>query len=972
MSQNNQPNENEKGSFSKIEEDVLDFWKKNDIFQKSVQKEAPQGDYVFYDGPPFITGLPHYATLLPSIAKDVIPRYFTMNGYRVQRVWGWDCHGLPAENKVEEKLQLKNKKDIEELGVDKFINACFDYVNTGCDQWRWYIDRIGRWVDMDNAYKTMDKEFMESVIWAFKELYDKNLIYEGYRTSLHCPRCATPLSKFEITMDAGSYRDIEEEAIIVRFKAENGMYLLAWTTTPWTIPGNLALAIGKNVEYKIVEHNNEQYILSAKSIEQVFANKEYKVIGNIEEKDIAGIKYKPVFNLNNKDIQKSSNVFKVYVADFVNTEEGTGIVHIAPNFGEDDFMLGEKVGIPIVDLMDESGVYTINAGEWNGLYFKKAGKKVLQDLGDKLFLQYMHTHSYPFCYRCKTSLIHKTQKAWYLKISDIRQKMIDNNKDINWIPEHFKQGRFNYNLQNAPDWCLSRSRYFGSPVPVWKCSCQNIKVIGSIKELEKLSGTKVTDLHRPFIDKIIISCDKCGGEMKRVVEVLDCWFESGSMPFGQFHYPFEKKEEWKNLFPADFIIEYTGQLRGWFYYLHVLSTSLFNDKAFKNVIVTGVLAGNDGRKMSKSLGNYPDPKMVLDKYGSDALRIYFMSNPIMVGGDTNLTEEDIKNALRKNIMLLVNVLSFYEIFTVQENKLFTEEDLSNNPQSPHILDKWIVSSLHKTISEIDHNLKNYTMPPACHAISSFIDDLSVWYIRRSRNRFKGEDKKDALFAIQTTGYVLHNFCKAIAPITPFLAEHIWQRITGNNFSNKDKSVHLTNYPVFDNKAIDKKLLLEMEKTREIVSLALSQRSEAGIKVRQPLSALKITSTYADSINRKEEMFTLIKEEVNIKEIIVDQKIQEGVELDTKITSHLKEEGVVREIIRAIQNLRKETGLAPKDKINLSYDGEDFGDIFCNWEEYLQKEIGAEKITQEKLNKEDKVKEIKIEEKILLLKIKKDK
>ncbi len=944
---------NQKNPFSQAEEEVIKFWQDNKIFEKSVEKEAPQGKYVFYDGPPFITGLPHYATLLPSIAKDVIPRYFTMKGYSVDRVWGWDCHGLPAENKVEEKLELKNKKDIEELGVDKFVNACFDYVRTGSEQWRWYIDRIGRWVDMDNAYKTMDLKFMESVIWGFKELYNKGLIYEGYRTSLHCPRCATPLSKFEITMDADSYRDIEEDAIVVRFKLEDGRYLLSWTTTPWTIPGNLALAVGKEINYKIIEFEKEEYILSAESVENIFQEKEYKEKGSIKGEELVGKKYTPVFDINNDEIKKNKNVFQVYTADFVNTEEGTGVVHIAPNFGEDDFEIGQKIGLPMSDLMDENGVYTEKAGDWGGLYFKKVGQKVVEKLGKNLFLTHKYTHSYPFCYRCKTQLIHKTQKAWYLKISEIKEEMIKNNEKINWVPEHFKQGRFRYNIENAPDWCLSRSRYFGSPVPVWKCSCGEVKVVGSVKELEKLSGQKVEDLHRPFIDSISFKCEECGQEMKRIPEVLDCWFESGSMSYGQFHYPFENKEKWKSIFPSDFIIEYTGQLRGWFYYLHVLSTALFNDVAFKNVIVTGVLAGNDGRKMSKSLGNYPDPRGTIDKYGSDALRIYFMSSPIMMGGDMNILEEDIKNALRKNVMLLWNVVNFYEMFSVEEQT--TEDDHLKDPKSDNIMDEWITSRLTQTVIGIEENLKKYNLPASCSFISSFIDDLSTWYIRRSRDRFKSSDKQEALKASKTTFFVLSTFSKAVAPVMPFIAERVWQKMIGHNFKNKNKSVHLTNFPNTEESTVNEKLLKDMEKVRSVVSLALKQRADNGVKVRQPLGQMTIKN------NIEENLLFLIKEEVNVKEVIVDKEIGQKVEIDLTITPELKQEGEARDVLRTIQNLRKQAGLVPEDKITLIYQEEARKDFFEKWKNYFETEAGVVEVKKEKKEEENQP-ELRIEKK----------
>ncbi len=923
---------NNKNTFSKIEEEILSFWKESKTFEKSIKKEAPKGNYVFYDGPPFITGLPHYATLLPSIAKDVIPRYFTMKGYRVERVWGWDCHGLPAENKVEKNLQLRNKKDIENLGVKKFVEACREYVSTSSEQWKWYIERVGRWVDMDNAYRTMDINFMESVIWAFKELYDKGLIYEGYRTSLHCPRCATPLSKFEITMDAGSYKDVEDDSVVVEFKSEDNLFLLAWTTTPWTLPGNMALAVGEDIVYVVAESSGKRYVVAKEKLEEVFKERKFKVEKEIKGKDLAGKKYQPVFDLGLKEVKNNVSAFTVYCADFVNINEGTGIVHIAPNFGEDDFELGKKEGLPMVEIMDESGVYSDNTGEWKGLYFKKANKKALDDLKDKLFLKERSVHSYPFCYRCETSLIHKTQKAWYLKIDEIRKKMMESNKDINWIPEHFKEGRFLYNLENAPDWCLSRSRYWGSPVPVWRCaSCSEIKVVGSVKDIEDLGGKKINDLHRPEIDEIVFSCDKCGGEMQRVPEVLDCWFESGSMPFAQAHYPFKEKERWKEIFPADFIIEYTGQLRGWFYYLHVLSNALFDSVAFRNVIVTGVLAGDDGRKMSKSLGNYPDPKIVLEKYGSDALRIYFMSNPIMLGGDTNLSETGIQDALRKNVILLSNILKFYEPFA-KENRFLVNDDTEKELKSENVLDKWILARLDRTTEEIAKSMESYNLPPACESITEFIDDMSTWYIRRSRNRFKGDDNQDARQALITTGVVLYRFSGAIAPVIPFVAEKVWQTVTGKNFKDKDASVHLTNYPHF-NADIDGKIISDMEKVRETVSEALKQRADEGIKVRQPLSRLDVPEEVP------EYLFYLIQEEVNVKEVVYGKDVV----LHTEITEKLKKEGEEREVIRCIQSLRKEAGLTPKDKIKIFHKG----DIDLTNKDNLMKETISKEMCEHK-------------------------
>ncbi|MBU4069814.1 MAG: isoleucine--tRNA ligase [Nanoarchaeota archaeon] len=929
-------------NFKETEDEILKFWEKNKIFEKSVKKKSPKGAYIFYDGPPFITGLPHYGTILPSIIKDAVPRFWTMKGFSVERVWGWDCHGLPAENQVEKELGLKNKTDIEKLGVGKFVGACKNYVNNVSEQWNWYIDSIGRWVDMKKAYRTMDLNFMESVIWGFKELYKKGLIYEGYRSSLHCPRCATPLSKFEITMDAGSYKNVTELSAVVKFKLKDSTKLkvssaevLAWTTTPWTLPGNLALAINKKIKYVLINIDNKNYILAKDRINEMLKNIDFKIIKEFLGNELIGLEYESLFDLENKEINENKNIYKIYHEDFVNIEDGTGVVHIAPNFGEDDFESGKKHKLPLVDLMDDSGIYTEQSGNWKGFYFKDAGKEVLRRLGDKLFSKFNYTHSYPFCHRCSTSLIYKTQKAWYLNTDMIRKELLKTNETINWVPDYFKQGRFKYNLETAPHWCLSRSRYWGSPIPVWKCEkCEEIKVAGSIKEIEKLSGKKVNDLHRPEIDKHKFKC-KCGGVMNRVLEILDCWFESGSMPYAQWHYPFERKKDLKKIYPADFITEYTGQLRGWFYYLNVLSNSLFNSVSFKNVIVTGVLAGNDGRKMSKSYGNYPDPKETIEKYGGDAMRMYFLNSPVINGGDMNIDEKGIKDSLRKNVMLLNNIYEFYEPY----NKKTSVKKIS----SENILDKWIVSRLNELIKTITENMEKYDLPSATKPITQFIEDLSVVYIRQNRERINNEEKE----AIITLKFILENLSKVIAPFMPFISENIWQKLNLFNFKNKNQSVHLQSWPEFDIKKIDKKLIKNMETAREIISITLKEREINKIPLKQPLQKLEVKCS-----DLPKRYIEIILKETNIKEIELKKSKEISVKLDLKITPELEAEGYAREMSRQVQAFRKKLGLNKKDKIELFLLVDDkFKKILDTQEKFIKERTNSIKLHIVTTNKE---------------------
>lgn len=903
-------------SFPAIEEDIISFWKKNRIFEKSVDQRSDDNVYTFYDGPPFITGMPHHGHLLSSIAKDIIPRYQTMKGKKVKRVWGWDCHGLPAENKVEELLGLKSKKDIEQIGIKKYIDECYNYVQNVSQEWEWYIDHVGRWVDFKNAYKTMDLNYMESVMWAFSELYKKNLIYKGRRISLYCPRCATPLSNFEIAMD-NSYKDVEDPAISIKFKLKNrNTFILAWTTTPWTLPGNLALAVNKDETYVEISVENQNLILAKARLEAILNDKKYEIIKEFKGQELIGLSYEPLYNF----FEVSKNDYKIYHAEFVSMTDGTGIVHIAPGFGEDDGNLGKENNLSIIDHVDDDGKIINKVTPFAGLFVKKADPLVVEDLKNRnlLFKEEKITHSYPFCYRCGTPLIYKSQTAWYLNVQSIKTGMKETNQKINWIPEHIKNGRFGQGIESAPDWCLSRSRYWASPIPVWECDCGERYVPSSIADLEAKSGQKVVNLHKPDIDEVIIKCDKCGKEVHRVPEVLDCWFESGSMPYAERHYPFENKEQFPKEFPADYIIEYIGQTRGWFYTLHVLSNALFQSESFKNCVVTGTIMGTDGRKMSKLFKNYPDTKMVLQKYGGEAMRLYLMSGVIMVGENMNISEKEIEDKVKFILLPLWNSVKYLTTYA-------NIHDWSPNlePQnSSNILDQWIITKTNKFTQDFSQELDKYIIPNAVKLVTPYIEDLSRWYIRQSRDRFVNGDKE----ALQTLWQVLIQFIKTVAPLIPFITEYFWQTLVLPFDSKASESIHLEKYPTIGD--IDTDLIEKMTLVQQICEQGNMVRKTNNISTRQPLS--KVTVNSSQKINFDEKLLAIIKNELNVKnsEIILSKE-NLIVTLDTNITPKLKAEGDARNLIRDIQSLRKENNLDLKDKIK----------IFApNWPTDFEKEI----------------------------------
>ncbi|MCK5285621.1 MAG: class I tRNA ligase family protein [Candidatus Pacebacteria bacterium] len=1125
---NNDKNIVQKSEIALDEERILEFWNKSNTFKKSEEKDAPNGDFTFYDGPPFATGTPHFGHILAGTIKDAIPRYQTMKGKKVVRKWGWDCHGLPLENLIEEELGLATKKDIEDFGIEKFNDSANSKVLRFADYWEKVIPRLGRWVDMKNSYRTMDTSYSESVWWSFKEIYEKGLIYEGFKSMHYCPRCGTTLSNFEVNQ---GYKDIKDLSVVAKFELEDNpkTFILAWTTTPWTLPGNMALALNTKAIYCNVKINSasdgeekETYIVAKERLSEVFKDKEYEILEEFDGSKIIGKKYKPVFDYYlDEEIENKENAWKVYGADFVTMEDGTGIVHLAPAFGEDDLNLAQKEGIPVVHHVDLEGKFKKEIKDFAGILVKdkedhqKIDIEIIKYLATKglLFSKEKIEHSYPHCWRCHTPLLNYATSSWFLETTKIKDKIIDENKKIRWVPENIRDGRMGKWLEGMRDWAISRSRYWGAPLPVWKCKeCEKIKVIGSVdeikketkstnkffiirhgeadnnilnicskgpsdkhhltekgkeqilasaKELKKIkfdliisspyfrtkesaeilakelgikeiiedkrieevnsgdfgggdcseydnffenteeqfiktpkNGENFTDiknrvseflynidekysdktilivahenitwlmragsqgmnsqeainlkekkglpknaqwyeldftpiphnrnyeldLHRPYIDDVEFSCS-CGGKMKNIKEVFDCWYESGSMPFASKHYPFDNLdifEPKKGIgYPANFIAEGLDQTRGWFYSMLVLSVALFDKSAYQNVIVSGLVMAEDGQKMSKSKQNFSDPMDVVNKYSADAVRYYLLSSPLMKAEDLNFTDKGVDEVLKKNILRFKNVLSFYELYKNEKSVDVKAEDSQNT------LDQWILTRLNEVTLEVSLNMDNYEIDKAVRPIADFVDDLSTWYLRRSRDRFKGEDQQDKDFAINTTKYILENLAKIYAPFMPFVAEEVWQRVIENNFEDENKSVHLENWND-DDIEVDKTLLAEMKAIRDIISLGLEIRAKEGIKVRQPLQELIIKN---ENLKAKEGLLELIKDELNVKKVTFDKNIENQVDLDLGITPELEEEGDFREFLRNVQIFRKDSGLQAQDKINLAIECDDAG------------------------------------------------
>lgn len=921
-------------NFAQEEEKILEFWKKDQTFDKSLKKDSPKGEYVFYDGPPFATGLPHYGHIVASLIKDVVPRYQTMKGFKVDRKWGWDCHGLPIENIVEKELNLKVKQDIEEYGVDKFNEACRGKVMEYAEDWRRTIDRMGRWVDMDNDYKTMDKDYMESVWWVFKKLWDKDLVYQGYKSMHICPRCETTLSQSEV---AEGYADIEDLSVTVKFELvdQPNTYILSWTTTPWTLAGNVALALGPKIDYLKVKSGSDFYILAKARLEDTFKDQQYEVVGKVDPQELFGQKYKPLFDYYlQAKMEHQENLYTIQPADFVNIEDGTGVVHIAPGFGEDDMNLGKEKNLPIIKHVGLDGRFKDEVVDFAGREVKPRGdnkstdKLVVAYLKQKdlVFADFKYTHSYPHCWRCDSPLLNYATSSWFIKVEAIKEKLMTTAKEINWVPGHIKSGRFGNWLEGARDWSISRQRYWGSVMPIWICEkCSERKVFGGIAELEEISGKKIEDLHKQFVDQIEVPC-QCGGMMKRIPDVLDCWFESGSMPYAQEHYPFANKEKFERNFPAQFIAEGVDQTRCWFYYMHLLATAINESPAYINVIVNGIVLAEDGKKMSKKLRNYPDPHEMFDKYGADAMRYYLITSPVMKANDLKFSEKDINEIYRSLIMLTMNIVSFYKMY----------EDKGGLDDQPNDLDKWLQIKTQELVNIVSKNMEAYKLVEASRPIVEFINEFSTWYIRRSRDRFKNGSQS----AINTTKQTLEILAKVIAPFTPFLSEWIYQQI---GFTD---SIHLTEWPIEDKLSTkDETVLLKMKEVRAIVEKALAVRDEAGIKVRQPLQKLTVKSSLIK--NDDIDYLELIRDEVNIKEVLVDGKMTDDVQLDTKISEELKAEGYLRDLVRQINNLRKKAKLTINDQVEIYWQTDDdlLRKVIVDQQEPLMKQVLATKIEE---------------------------
>lgn len=848
--------------FPELETRVLKFWEESGIFAKSLEHRKGGREFVFYDGPPFATGLPHYGHLLAGTIKDVVPRYQTMRGNYVERRFGWDCHGLPVENEMEKQLNLSSKRDIEAYGIDKFNEACRSIVLRYTGEWEKVVNRMGRWVDFRHGYRTMDRDFMESIWWVFKNLWDQGLVYEGYKILPYCPRCATPLSNFEANQ---GYRDVVDPAITIRFRAEGeeNTYFLAWTTTPWTLPSNLALTVGPEIDYVKVQDGDECYIMAEARL-GAYYKETPEILWRGKGSELVGRRYEPLFPYFADLAEKGA--FRVLAGSFVSTEDGTGIVHTAPGFGEDDNAVCKAAGVPEVCPIDEECCFTAEVPDYQGRPVKSVDKEIMQRLKDegKLIHRGQIKHSYPHCWRDDGPLIYRAISTWFVKVEAIKEKMIRNNQSINWVPAHLRDGRFGKWLENARDWAISRNRYWGTPLPIWRNDEGEVIVVGSAAELEKLAGVKVTDLHKHFMDKVEIPSPTGKSPLRRVPEVFDCWFESGSMPYAQQHYPFENKEHFEEHFPADFIAEGLDQTRGWFYTLVVLAAALFDRPPFRNVVVNGLVLAENGQKMSKRLRNYPDPMELIDRCGADALRLFMLGSQVVRAEDLKFSEAGVREVLRGVMIPMWNALAFFTTYANVDHYEPAPGEVRPPEKPANVLDRWILSSASQMVEEIRAELDAYNLQKAANRFSRFIDDLTNWYIRRSRRRFwKSDDDADKKEAYATLHYVLLTFAKTAAPFIPFTTEAIYQVL---RTPEMPESVHLCDYPEPDAGCRDEYLERQMAFTMLAVSQGRFLRTANDLKVRQPLARAVIAAADPELRGMLEGTAAIIAEELNVKAV----------------------------------------------------------------------------------------------------------
>ncbi len=977
-----------KVNFPQLEKTILDFWKSHKIFEKSLESRVGATQFTFYEGPPTANGSPGIHHVLSRVFKDVIPRYKTMKGYCVPRKAGWDTHGLPVELEVEKRLGFTNKSQIEKYGIAKFNAHCRESVFSYLKEWDSMTERIGFWLDLEHAYRTLENTYIESCWWALKQLWDKGLIYQGYRVTPHCPRCGTSLSSHEVAL--GYRDDAEDPSIYIKFRitqssassikvfvphqpSDKSVFLLAWTTTPWTLPGNTALAVAPESQYSVME-GADDYLILATALSEKVQLEGYKSIAVVSGKDLVGLEYRPLFSPHEFGVERrrfgvrtdedlsyemltlqpedKKLVYRVIPGDFVSMEEGTGIVHIAPAFGEIDFEAGKNDGLDFVQPVDLDGKIT-GTFPFAGKFVKDADPLVLQDLESRglLYRSERITHTYPFCWRCEAPLLYYAKKSWYIRTSVKKEALLSGNDEINWYPEYIKYGRFGNWLENNVDWAFSRERYWGTPLNIWKCSgCGNYECVGSLAELKEKSGlegmVEPLDLHRPFVDDISFSCSKCGDKMARQTEVIDCWFDSGAMPFAQWHYPFENQDIFKKNFPADYISEAVDQTRGWFYSLHAISTLLFERPCFKNVICLGHILDAEGDKMSKAKGNVVDPWSVLDKYGADALRWYlFTAAP--AGNVRRFSSDAVGEVLRNFMLTLWNVYSFFVVYANIDQfnpKAAGELSLSD-------LDRWILSKLNQLVADVDSALDSYDPTSAGRKLEAFVDGLSNWYVRRSRRRFwKSQSDADKLAAYSTLYHCLVTISKLLAPFTPFVADEIYRNLVGSVEPEAVESVHLADFPVADLSQIDDKLVEATDTIMTVCSLGRAARAKANIKVRQPLAKALVKVKSAGEKKALKKLTYQILDELNVKEVDFQEEVSDkpgyvsAVEGDcwvavaTELSPELEAEGIARELVRRLQTMRRSAGLDIADHIVTYYEGGDSVElVMTKFADYIKQE-----------------------------------